>query len=541
MVPALMRPITEVAKDLGLSGEDILPFGHHLAKVSFPTYERLRTAAPRGKLVLVTAMTPTKYGEGKTTTTIGLTQGLLKRGHKAVAALREPSLGPVFGAKGGGTGGGKATMEPSARINLHCTGDLHAIGAANNVLSTLADNALNFGTAPLKQITWRRCIDLNDRFLRNTVIGLGGPAHGVPREDGFDITAASQVMATLCMADGIDDLKARLGRLIVGTSPQGTPVTAADVKAVGAMSALLHDAILPNIAQTSEGAPVLLHGGPFANIAHGCNSVVATKCALGLADIVCTEAGFAFDLGGEKFLDLKCRMHGLWPSAVVLVVTARALRAHGGDQPGLQSIERGFANAERHIQSIRSYGLQPVVAINVFPTDTPEEHALIAKLCAARDVQAAKCEGFAKGGDGALELADLIAAAVKKPVGKPQHPYALDAPAEEKIRAVAKTIYGAADIELTAEARKDLERARTWGFGNLPICMAKTHMSLSDDPTLPGAPTGFTVTVREIRVSAGAGFLLALTGEILTMPGLPKVPAAFSLDLAPDASVTGVH
>jgi formate--tetrahydrofolate ligase len=540
MLPGLMRNNIDIAKDLGLVADDLLPFGNHLAKLSYPTFERLRSAPPRGKLVLVSAMTPTKYGEGKTTTTVGLTQGLTRRGHKAVAALREPSLGPIMGAKGGGTGGGRASMEPSTRINMHCTGDLHAIGAANNVLATLADNALNFSQGALKHVTWRRCIDMNDRFLRNAVIGLGGPANGVPREEGFDITAASQVMATLCMSDGIDDLKARLGRLIVGTDAHGKPVTAADVKAVGAMSALLQDAILPNLAQTSEGAPVLVHGGPFANIAHGCNSVVATRCALGLGDIVCTEAGFAFDLGGEKFLDLKCRMHGLWPSAAVLVVTARALRAHGGDQPGLESIERGFANAARHLQSIRSYGLHPVVAINVFPHDTPEEHALIEKLCSKRDVPSARCEGFAKGGAGAEELADLVADAVKRPGHPPKHPYALDAPAEEKIRGIATTIYGAADIELTSEAKKDLERARSWGFGNLPICMAKTHMSLTDDPSRQGAPEGFTVTVREIRVSAGAGFLLALTGDILTMPGLPKAPAAFGLDLKADGTVLGV-
>ncbi len=536
-----MRSITDVAKDLGLTSDDILPFGHHLAKVSFPSYEKLRSAPPRGKLVLVTAMTPTKYGEGKTTTTLGLTQGLVRRGHKAVAALREPSLGPVFGAKGGGTGGGLSTMEPSTRINLHCTGDMHAISASNNLLSALCDNALNFGTAPLKQITWRRCIDMNDRFLRNTVIGLGGPAHGVPREEGFDITAASQVMATLCMAGGIDDLKARLGRLIVGTDAAGKPITAAEINAVGAMAALLHDALLPNIAQTTEGSPIFVHGGPFANIAHGCNSVVATRAALGLADIVCTEAGFAFDLGGEKFLDLKCRMHGLWPAAVVLVVTARAMRFHGGDETGHASLERGFANVARHIQSIRSFGLTPIVAINAFPTDTAEEHTLIAKLCSGQQVACAVSEGFAKGGGGTAALADLVAEAVKKPTPKPQHPYALDAPAEDKIRAIATTVYGAKNIELTADARKGLEKARAWGFGDWPICMAKTHMSLSDDASLHGAPTGFTVTVKEIRVSAGAGFLLALTGEILTMPGLPKVPAAFGLDLASDGSVIGVH
>ncbi|MBL9039323.1 MAG: formate--tetrahydrofolate ligase, partial [Archangium sp.] len=381
-----MRPILDVAKALDLGPDDLLLHGPHLAKLGWPTVNRLRRAGPRGKLVLVSAMTPTKYGEGKTTTSIGLTQGLVRRGVHAMAALREPSLGPVFGAKGGGTGGGKASLEPSARINLHCTGDLHAITAANNLLAALVDNAINFGQQRFKSVTWKRCIDMNDRFLRNTVIGLGGSAHGVPREDGFDITAASEVMATLCLADSVADLKKRLGRLIVGVGPEGKPVTAGDLNAVGAMAALLGDALLPNLAQTTEGAPALVHGGPFANIAHGCNSVSATKAALALADVVVTEAGFAFDLGGEKFLDLKCRMAGLWPHAVVLVATARALRFHGGDQPGLASIEAGFANLRRHLNAIRGFGLEPLVSLNVFSTDTEEELTLIERLARAEGV-----------------------------------------------------------------------------------------------------------------------------------------------------------
>lgn len=536
-----MRPIYDVASSLGLSSDDLLPFGHHLAKLSHPTLERLRTTAPKGKLVLVSAMTPTKYGEGKTTTTIGLVQGLHRRGHRAIAALREPSLGPIMGAKGGGTGGGRATLEPSARINMHCTGDLHAITAANNLLSALIDHAWHFrGAGPtFKSVSWRRCLDSNDRMLRHAVIGLGGSANGPPREDGFDITAASQVMATLCMANGIDDLKARLSRLIVGIDTEGKPITAGDLKAVGAMSALLHDAVLPNLAQTQEGVPAFVHGGPFANIAHGCNSVAATRCALALGDIVCTEAGFAFDLGGEKFLDLKCRQAGVWPSLVVLVVTARALRFHGGDEPGLGSIEKGFANVERHLKSIASFGLPAVVAINTFTQDSEEELSLIERKCKALGVACERAEGFAKGGAGMERLADTLASLASQSAPQPKHPYELSAPADEKIRAVARTIYGAKDIELTAEAKKGLKQAAEFGYGQLPVCMAKTHMSLSDDPAKVGAPTDFTLTVREIRVSAGAGFLLALTGDIMTMPGLPKVPAAYHLDLRADATVVG--
>lgn len=535
-----MLPIENIARRLDLSFESLLPYGP-LAKLSWPTIHRLRQAGPRGKLVLVTAMTPTKYGEGKTTTSISLVQGLQQRKVRAIAALREPSLGPVFGAKGGGTGGGKATLEPSARINLHCTGDLHAVTSANNLLAALVDNAIQFDEKRFKEVTWKRCIDMNDRFLRNTVIGLGGSANGIPREDGFDITAASEVMATLCLSDGISDLKARLSRLIVGIDRQGKPVTASDLKAVGAMAALLGDALLPNLAQTTEGAPALIHGGPFANIAHGCNSVMATRAALALADVVVTEAGFAFDLGGEKFLDLKCRMAGLWPSAVVLVGTARALRYHGGDEAGLGAIERGFANVRRHVKAIRTFGLTPILALNVFAQDTEEELLLVEKLAAAEGVSVARNHGFLKGGAGSEAFADLVLASLPNAPPTPRYSYPLEAPFTDKVRAIATQVYGAKDVELTSEAQKDLARITDWGMGQLPVCMAKTHLSLSDDPSSRGAPTGFNITVRRVRPSAGAGFLLALTGEILTMPGLPKTPAAFGLDLSANGEVEGLH
>ncbi len=536
-----MRPILDVAKSLDLSADDLLMYGPYLAKLSWPTMARLQRPATKGKLVLVTAMTPTKYGEGKTTTSIALTQGLVRRGVRAMAALREPSLGPVFGAKGGGTGGGKASIEPSARLNLHCTGDLHAITSANNLLAALVDNAMHFGQFQFKTVSWRRCIDMNDRFLRQTVIGLGGHSNGVPREDGFDITAASEVMATVCMANDIADLKARLGRLIVGTSHQGWAVTAGDLRAVGAMSALLGDALLPNLAQTTEGAPALVHGGPFANIAQGCNSIAATRAALALADVVITEAGFAFDLGGEKFLNLKCRAAGLWPHAVVLVVTARALRFHGGDTPGLESIAAGFANVRRHIEAIRSFGLEPIVSLNVFATDSEDELALVERLAVAENVRVARNDGYVRGGAGAEAIADAVVHALKEPAPRPKFTYSLEASFEEKCRAIAQKVYGAKDIELSQEASKDLARISGWGLAGLPVCMAKTHMSLSDDPGKPGAPEGFVVTIRRVRVSAGAGFLLALTGEILTMPGLPKMPAAYTLDLREDGEVVGVQ
>jgi formate--tetrahydrofolate ligase len=535
-----MLPILDVAKKLSLTADDLHLYGP-LAKLSWPTLNKLRAQGPKGKLVLVSAMTPTKYGEGKTTTSIGLVQGLARHGVKAMAALREPSLGPVFGAKGGGTGGGQAQLEPSARINLHCTGDLHAITAANNLLAALIDNALNFEQRKFKQVTWKRCIDMNDRFLRNTVIGLGGPAHGVPREDGFDITAASEVMATLCLADGVKDLKLRLGRLIVGVDKDNKPITAGDLNAVGAMAALLGDALLPNLAQTTEGVPAFVHGGPFANIAHGCNSVTATKAALALADVVVTEAGFAFDLGGEKFLDLKCRMSGLWPSAVVLVVTARAMRAHGGDEPGLASIERGFANVKRHLHAIRGFGLEPVISLNVFAQDSEEELALVERLAHTENVAIARNNGYLQGGAGSEAIASAVQKALEKPATPPRFSYELTDTFEHKVSAVAKKVYGARGAELSSDAQKDLERLRKWGLGELPVCLAKTHLSLSDDPSKPGAPTDFTITVRQVRASAGAGFLLALTGEILTMPGLPKVPAAYGLDLTEAGEVIGVH
>ncbi len=536
-----MLPIADVARTLDLTTEDLLFHGPHLAKLSWKTVERLRMQGPRGKLVLVSAMTPTKYGEGKTTTSIGLVQGLARRGTRVMTALREPSLGPVFGAKGGGTGGGQAAIEPSARINLHCTGDLHAITAANNLLAALVDNAIHFDQQRFKQVTWKRCIDMNDRFLRNTVIGLGGPSNGVPREDGFDITAASEVMATLCLADGIADLKKRLAQLIVGIGIDGKPITAGALNGVGAMAALLGEALLPNLAQTTEGVPTLVHGGPFANIAHGCNSVIATRTALALADVVVTEAGFAFDLGGEKFIDLKCRLSGLFPHVVVLVATARALRFHGGDRPGLASIELGFRNLLRHVHSIQSFGITPIVSLNVFAQDTEEELSLVERLVREEGIKIARDEGFLQGGVGSEAIAALVLHALETPAPTPRFTYPLEASFEDKVRAIARTIYGAADVEFTAEARIDLTRLRAWGLGHLPICIAKTHLSLSDDPTKYGAPEGFVITVRQVRASAGAGFLLALTGDLLTMPGLPKVPAAQHLDLREDGEVIGVH
>lgn len=541
MAPQL-KPIVDVAASLGLSQADLFAYGPHLAKPSFDAFERLRTAPARAKLVLVSAMTPTKYGEGKTTTTIGLCQGLSRRGHTVAAALREPSLGPVFGAKGGGTGGGRSCMEPSARINLHCTGDLHAITSANNLLAALVDNRLHFrqGEHPLREVTWKRCLDMNDRSLRNLVVGLGGTANGVPREDGFNITAASEVMAVLCLADGLADLKARLARLIVGYDDKGQVVTAGQLGAVGAMTALLADASLPNLAQTTEGVPVFLHGGPFANIAHGCNSVAATRAAMALADIVVTEAGFGFDLGGEKFLDLKCRATGLWPSTMVMVATVRAIRAHGGDVPGHGALEAGFANVERHLASVKSFGLTPVVAINVFDNDSEEELQFVEKLCRDRGFAVARNAGFLKGGAGSEALADLVANALNGPSPKPVHPYALTDAAEDKVRGIARVVYGARDVEFTRPAMAQLDKARALGFGAFPVCMAKTHLSLSDDPTKLAAPKDFTITVREVRVSAGAGFLLALTGDMMTMPGLPRAPASAAIDVSPRGDITGL-
>jgi formate--tetrahydrofolate ligase len=534
----------DIGKQLGLGSDETEAFGPGLAKFSWKAIERFQ-ASSKGKLVLVTAMTPTKYGEGKTTTSIGLSQGLALRGKRAVAALREPSLGPVFGAKGGGTGGGRASLEPSTRINLHCTGDLHAISAANNLLAALVDNAMYFDTLPngrrFKQVLWRRCVDMNDRFLRETVVGLGGSSNGIPRETGFDITAASEVMATLCLSSSPADLRVRLARLIVGVDTEGQPVTAGDIGAVGGMCALLADAMRPNLVQTTEGVPVVLHGGPFANIAHGCNSLLATQSALALGEIAVTEAGFGFDLGGEKFLDLKCRTGNLWPDAVVLVVTVRSLRFHGGEVPGEAGLQKGFENVRRHLAALKAFGLVPVVSLNVFATDSEADLALAETLLRAEGVTSARHEGFARGGEGALALSDAVEHALKSSTPVPRFMYHESDSLEEKLSKVARGVYGAAGLQLTQDAKKDLSRLRQWKLDGLPPCIAKTHLSLSDDAAAFGAPTNFEVTVRQLKVSAGAGFISALTGDILTMPGLPKVPASHRIDLSADGTVVGVQ
>jgi formate--tetrahydrofolate ligase len=544
-----VRPIVDVAADLGLCADDLLQYGPHMAKVSLAAARRLEAGPHPGKIVLVSAINPTRFGEGKTTTSIGLAQGMRRRKARVALALREPSLGPIFGVKGGGTGGGKAKLEPSARINLHFTGDMHAVTSAHNLLAALVDNVVNFRTEielEHRQVLWRRVLDMNDRFLRRIVIGLGGRANGVPREDSFDITAASEVMAVLCLATNLADLKARLGRLLVGFDRTGAPVTADRIRATGAMSSLLYDAILPNLVQTTEGGPAFVHGGPFGNIAHGCNSVIATRTAAACADYVVTEAGFGFDLGAEKFFDIKCRTAGLWPSAVVLVATVRALRFHGGDtastgKDALESLARGVGNLDQHVASVRAFGFDPVIAINCFANDSEDELAALERFCAERGLAAARYRGFAEGGAGAEALSDLVIAAAAMPNAGPRFLYDLDASPEEKIRAVATRIYGAAEVTFTKEAGKDLDRVRALGYAKLPICMAKTHLSLSDDPSALGRPQGFELTVRQVRIAAGAGYLLALTGEIVTMPGLPANPAAAGMDLLDDGTIVGVN
>ncbi len=545
-----MRSIVDVAGELGLSPDDLMLFGPHMAKVTRPALERLDANGSAGRIVLVSAINPTKFGEGKTTVSIGLAQGMRRRGKRVALALREPSLGPIFGVKGGGTGGGRCRVEPSTRINMHFTGDIHAVTSAHNLLAALVDNAVNFRGAfemEHRQVLWRRVLDMNDRFLRRIVIGLGGKANGVPREDGFDITAASEVMAVLCLSRDVADLKARLSRILVGFDTKGVPVTAGMLGAAGAMSALLADAILPNLVQTAEGGPAFVHGGPFGNIAHGCNSVIATRAASATADYVVTEAGFGFDLGAEKFFDIKCRSSGLWPSAVVLVVTARALRFHGGDLDGratgkaaLEAVERGLANLDQHVASVRAFGFDPVIAVNTFTRDGEEELRAIDRGCEARGLPSARFRGFLEGGAGAEALADLVAAAADRPRPAPRFLYELNESPEEKIRAVARTIYGAKAVDFTAEARRDLDRARKLGCADLPICIAKTQMSLSDDPQAFGRPTDFTLTVRSVRIAAGAGYLLPLTGEIVTMPGLPAEPAANAIDLTDRGEIVGI-
>ena len=543
-----MEHITSIAQKAGVDGKYLEQYGNYKAKVDYRMLSDLADR-PDGKLILVTAITPTPAGEGKTTTSVGLADGLRRIGKNAVAALREPSLGPVFGIKGGAAGGGYAQVVPMEDINLHFTGDFHAIGAANNLLAAMLDNHIQQGNAlgiDPKAITWKRCVDMNDRQLRHIVDGLGGRLQGVPREDGFDITVASEIMAVLCLASDIPDLKARLARVIVGYTYDGRPVTAHDLKAEGAMAALLKDALKPNLVQTLEGTPVFIHGGPFANIAHGCNSVTATRMALKLGDYTVTEAGFAADLGAEKFLDIKCRMAGLKPSAVVMVATVRALKYHGGvakadlNEENLAALEKGLPNLLQHVSNIKDvYGLPCVVAINAFPTDTQAELSLVEQKCKELGVNVALSEVWAKGGEGGTALAEEVVRLCEEP-GDFHFSYPLDVSIEEKLDLICRRIYHADGVELTANAKKQAKQLEELGFAGLPICMAKTQYSFSDDPALLGAPTGFTVTVRNLKVSAGAGFIVALTGDIMTMPGLPKVPAAESIDVDETGKITGL-
>ena len=542
-----MQPITQIAAAAGIAPEHLEQYGNYKAKISL---NALQGSSRQGKLVLVTAITPTPAGEGKTTTTIGLADGLKRLGKKVVVALREPSLGPVFGIKGGAAGGGYAQVVPMEDINLHFTGDFHAIGAANNLLAAMLDNHIKQGNElniDVRRITWKRCVDMNDRQLRFVVNGLGGTANGVPREDGFDITVASEVMAVLCLATSIADLKARLAKIIVGYTFSGEPVTCADLKAQGAMTALLKDALKPNLVQTLEGTPALVHGGPFANIAHGCNSVLATKMALCLGDYAITEAGFGADLGAEKFLDIKCRAAGLTPAAVVVVATVRALKMHGGLQKSqllqqdLTALAKGVPNLLRHVANMRQvYGLPCVVAVNRFPTDTDAEINFIMQKCRELGVNTVLSTVWAEGGQGGLDLAKEVVRLCEQEKPNFTYSYELNSPLEEKITAIVQKVYGGKGVSFLPAAKKQLDRLTELGFGNLPVCMAKTQYSFSDDPALLGAPQDFTVTVKSVKVSAGAGFVVVLTGDIMTMPGLPKRPAAEQIDVDEDGKITGL-
>ncbi|HWR24362.1 MAG TPA: formate--tetrahydrofolate ligase [Feifaniaceae bacterium] len=543
---ARLRPIGDIAQSAGIAPEYLTPYGKDKAKVSL---DLMQEARPDGKLILVTAINPTPAGEGKTTTTVGLADGLKKTGRRACVALREPSLGPVFGMKGGAAGGGYAQVVPMEDINLHFTGDLHAIGAANNLLAALIDNHIYQGNAlhiDPRRVTWRRCMDMNDRQLRNIACGLGGTAAGMPREDGFDITAASEVMAVLCLSESVCMLKEKLARIIVGYTYENRPVTAGDLHAEGAMAALLRDALLPNLVQTLEGTPALIHGGPFANIAHGCNSVVATKMALKLSDYAITEAGFGADLGAEKFFDIKCRLAGLRPSAVVVVATVRALKHHGGAQKGtlqqenLAALKAGLPNLTRHVQNIREvFGLNCVVALNRFPTDTEAEIALVRDECRALGITAVLSEVWAKGGAGGTALAEEVVRLCEQQSAF-RYCYDTELSIEEKLDAIVKKVYRGAGAKLLPNAKKQAAQLKELGLGHLPVCMAKTQYSFSDNPALLGAPEGFTVTVRNLKASAGAGFIVALTGDIMTMPGLPRVPAAESIDVDEAGTITGL-
>ena len=541
-----LRPISQVAQKLGLGEENLEHYGRYMAKLRLPPPE---PEEKRGKLILVTAINPTKAGEGKTTTSIGLADALNRLGKRTVLSLREPSLGPVFGMKGGAAGGGYAQVAPMEDINLHFTGDFHAISAANNLLAALIDNHIYQGNAlGIERVTWRRCVDMNDRQLRSLQTGVGGGINGVPRPEHFDITVASEVMAAFCLSENLSDLKHRLGRMIVGYTKAGAPVTAHDLRAEGAMAALLKQAVLPNLVQTLEGNPAIVHGGPFANIAHGCSSVAATRAALRLGDYCVTEAGFGADLGAEKFLDIKCRMADIWPDAAVLVATVRALKLHGGadysllEQEDISALERGLPNLLHHIRTLRdTFGLPVVVALNRFVSDTPAELALVEKACAAFGAPVALSQVWEKGGAGGLDLAEkVIAAAESAQNAAPRFAYDLALPLREKLLAVTKRVYGGASVTLTPRAEQELRDLKRLGFGGLPVCIAKTQYSLSDDAKKLGAPEDFTLTVRSLRVSAGAGFVVALTGEIMTMPGLPKHPAAENIDISESGVITGL-
>ena len=544
-----MLPIGKVAEKAGFLEDELEYYGKYKAKISDDAWKRLKDK-PDGRLILVTAINPTPAGEGKTTTTVGLGEALNKMGKNAIIALREPSLGPVFGIKGGAAGGGYAQVVPMEDINLHFTGDIHAIGTANNLLAAMIDNSIQQGN-PLnidpRRIAWKRCMDMNDRQLRFIVDGLGGKVNGTPREDGFDITVASEVMAIFCLATDLADLKDRLSRIVCAYTYDGQPVTAGQIGAAGAMAALLKDAIDPNLVQTLENNPAIIHGGPFANIAHGCNSVTATKLSLKLADYVVTEAGFGADLGAEKFLDIKCRMADLHPSAVVLVATVRALKSHGGvtkpdlNKPNVEAVRKGAANLERHIDNIKNgFGLPVCVAINAFPTDTPEEMAVIEEVCAKAGVKCALSEVFAKGGEGGKALAETVLSIMPEAPQPIQYTYDLGASLPEKIEAVAKKIYRADGVTYTPAAKKMLDDLAAMGYGELPVCIAKTQYSFSDNAKLTGAPTGFKMNVREVRLSAGAGFVVVICGSIMTMPGLPKHPAAMDIDVDAEGRITGL-
>lgn len=545
---ASMLPIKDVAGQIGLSEDDLELYGKYKAKISLETIKKLENNQD-GKLILVTAINPTPAGEGKTTTMIGLAQAMNKIGKKTIVAMREPSLGPCFGIKGGAAGGGYAQVVPMEDINLHFTGDIHAITTANNLISAMLDNSLQQGN-PLnideRQIVWKRVVDLNDRALRHIVVGLGGKVNGVPREDGFDITVASEIMGILCLANDLSDLKSRVARIIVAYTRDGSPVTVADLKATGAVTLLLKDAIKPNLVQTLDHTPVFVHGGPFANIAHGCNSVMATKLALKLAPYTVTEAGFGADLGAEKFLDIKCRQAGLKPDAVVIVATVRALKMHGGmdkkelANENLEALRKGIANLEKHIENITKYGLPVIVAINAFPTDTKAELDLLEEICNAKGVKVALSKVWAKGADGGIELANGLIDLLENKESNFKPIYDLDLPIDEKIKTIAREIYGADDVIFTKKAKTNIKKLTDLGLDKLPICIAKTQYSLSDDASLLGRPTGFNIEINDLIPNTGSGFLVAISGDIMRMPGLPKVPAANNMDILEDGEIVGL-